>query len=331
MEAMEAPQTKEISLPKKKSRRWLKVSLISVGALLVLMVVAVIYFMNHITPKEAAVFAAKAPDNKGKIIHVNGFDLWYKETGNPNGEPIIVIHGGPGLSSYYFHDNLDFLNQKNRVIFYDQRGCGNSQSKSDLQNYSLKHLTEDLDVIINDYVKTKPVILLGHSFGAIVAMQYALDHPKNVDQLILVSTPFIKSRMQPGMLFKLYRTLPPIHDPEATNKWYHHRLTKFYNTTLYQPDAGAKLDIGPASYAPVMSITKKMQHFSLKDRLPGFDKKTLIIYGAADKGVISIKDQLTLHKDLPNSTLVKFNHSGHWSFIEEPEKFQKTVLDFVEK
>ncbi|MDT8977368.1 alpha/beta hydrolase [Paenibacillus sp. chi10] len=319
----------EVGQTKRKSRRLLKVSLLVVGILLVMMTVSILYIVNEVTPKAAAVFSARTPDKEGKIIPVNGFNLWYKETGNPNGEPIIVIHGGPGLSSYYFHDYLDFLKQKNKVIFYDQPGTGNSESKSDLQNYSFQHLTDDLDVIVNDYAKKKPVTLLGHSFGAIVALQYALDHPGNVDQLILVSTPFIQSTMQPEMLLKLYRTLPPINDPEATNQWYHQRLTEYYNTTFYHPGGGEKLDLGPASYAPMMSIFKTMQNFSLKDRLPGFDKKTLIIYGEADKDVISIKDQLILHQDLPNSTLIKFENSGHWSFIEEPEKFRKTIMDFL--
>lgn len=316
---------------KKKSRRLLKGILISIGALLVLMVLSSAIIMHEVTPKAAAVFAAKVPDNDGKLIKVNGFNLWYKEAGNPNGEPIIIIHGGPGLSSHYFQDKLDFLEKKYRVIFFDQRGCGNSESKSDLKNYSFKQLTDDLDVIVNQYVKTKPVILLGHSFGSIVALQYSLDHPQNIDKLILVSTPFIQTTMQPDLLFKLYRTLPPINDPAATNKWYHERLVDYYNSTLYNPNSGIKLDIGPTSYAPMMSIFKGMQNINLKNRLSGFDKKTLIIYGAADNRVISIGDQFALHKGLSNSTLVKFEHSGHWSFIEEPQKFSQTVTDFLNK
>ncbi|WP_438432123.1 alpha/beta fold hydrolase [Gorillibacterium sp. sgz500922] len=331
--AMEAEPriSAEAVQPKKKSRRWLKIGLLIMGGLLVLMSLAGILLYFDITPTKAAVASAGIPNGEGELLEVNGFNLWYKQTGNPQGAPIIAIHGGPGLSSYYFHNYLDFLNEKNQVIYYDQRGCGNSESKSELQNYGFAQLTDDLDVIVNHFGKTQPVTLLGHSFGAIVALQYALDHPDKVDKLILVSTPFIKSTMQPGMLLQLYRTLPPMGSPKAVNQWYSKRMAEYYKSTLYKPADDEKLDIGPASYAPMMSVFKTMKSFSLKDRLPGFDKTTLIIYGAAEKEVISTKDQLTLHQDLPNSTLVKFDHSGHWSFLEEPENFQKTVLDFLAK
>lgn len=305
--------------------------------LIMLIRVLMHYLINRlvkaIRPKKAVVMPARV-DHTAKVIHVNGFDLWYKEIGNPEGKAVIIIHGGPGLSSHYFANYLDFLEKDYRVIYYDQRGCGSSEFKSDCSLYTFDSLIEDLDVIVNDYIKEKQVVLMGHSFGATVALKYALDHAEKIEKLILISNGIIKSRVLSviAFLFQFYKgSFPPIEDPEATNLWYQSRLVDSYRDTFYNPNNMDLIELGYPSYATMLSELKSMDNFNFAKQLTGFDKETLIIHGVKEPDGYSKRDQIFLHKALKNSTMVQFNQSGHWSFIEEPEKFQRTILNFLEK
>jgi proline iminopeptidase len=329
-----------------KIGRIIKTLIVVLLFLLLIMFLTAVAIGKAIWPRRAVVLparlnyrdtvAASTRMNRetARIIKANDFHLWFQETGNPQGETVIVIHGGPGLSSYYFHNYLDFLKKDYHVILYDQRGCGLSEFKSDCRWYTFSGLENELDAIIKSYVKGRPLILLGHSFGATIALQYALDHPAKVAKLILVSNTFIKAHSDLLIPYfrKLYQdSFPPLNDPEATNQWYHDRLAVVYGRSFYNPVNRRLLDIGDVSYATALHEMKSMRDFDLEARLPGFVKPTLSIYGARELETFAAEDQIILHRKLKNSQLVRFAHSGHWSFMEEPEKFRETVLNFLKK
>jgi proline iminopeptidase len=101
--------------------------------------------------------------------------LWTAETGR--GEPVIMCHGGPGL--WDMSGSLAArLAERLTVIRWDQRGCGRSERRGP---YSVARCVADLDAIFGQRTKAA---LFGHSWGATLALRYALDHPDRVSALV---------------------------------------------------------------------------------------------------------------------------------------------------
>jgi len=115
----------------------------------------------------------------------DGTKLFVKKSGT--GPICIFIHGGPGAWSKSF-ERLKGNNLETNLsmVYYDQRGCGRSQ-KSASGDYSLERMTKDIDLIRKHYGATK-VYLMAHSFGGILALNYALSHPDHVKGLILANS-----------------------------------------------------------------------------------------------------------------------------------------------
>lgn len=110
-------------------------------------------------------------------------DLYIKVSGN--GPPCIFIHGGPGAWSKSFEIMKgNQLEENFRMIYYDQRGCGKS-SKSN--NYNLSRMILDIEEI-RKHLDLQKIIVMGHSFGGIIATEYCLQFEENVDGLVLLNS-----------------------------------------------------------------------------------------------------------------------------------------------
>ncbi len=95
---------------------------------------------------------------------------------------IIVLHGGPALPHYDLDVRSSRLRTEGRVVYYDQRGCGLSAPAA---SYHWRDHVADLDRIINHVAPGQPVVLFGGSWGAKLALLYALEHPERVRAMIL--------------------------------------------------------------------------------------------------------------------------------------------------
>lgn len=110
----------------------------------------------------------------------DGCRLWATDAGA--GEPLVLCHGGPGLWDM-FGDLAAVLATRMRVVRWDQRGCGRSERRGP---YSMARTVRDLDAV-RQHFGFERVAVLGHSWGASVALRYALDHPDRVSKLVYVS------------------------------------------------------------------------------------------------------------------------------------------------
>lgn len=119
---------------------------------------------------------------KDTLLPINGTSIFIREIGK--GSPIIIVHGGPGLNHSYFLPHLNSLAKKNRLIFYDQRACGNSSGMLDSTQMSLSLFVEDIEEIRKN-LKLGKVAILAHSWGGLVAMNYASKYSQNISALIL--------------------------------------------------------------------------------------------------------------------------------------------------
>jgi proline iminopeptidase len=122
--------------------------------------------------------------NQTSLAVGDGHSLFIHDWGNKSAsKPIICLHGGPGSST---RDKFKAMfNPKNqRVIFFDQRGCGKSIPYGELRNNTTDKLIEDINTIA-DSLKIKKFIIAGGSWGSCLALAYAIKYPKRVLGLVL--------------------------------------------------------------------------------------------------------------------------------------------------
>lgn len=113
----------------------------------------------------------------------DGHRIYYEQSGNPNGIPVCVVHGGPGGSSTpklrsFFNPN-DY-----HIIMFDQRGCGQSRPHAQLEHNSLSNLMDDMEYIRKE-LKIDKWMLFGGSWGTTLSLIYAQTYPENVLAMIL--------------------------------------------------------------------------------------------------------------------------------------------------
>ncbi|WP_036436916.1 prolyl aminopeptidase [Mycoplasma elephantis] len=123
------------------------------------------------------------PYEKGYLKLSDLHTMYYEICGNPNGIPIINIHGGPGGSSSKEARQL-FNPDKFKIIFYDQRGCGNSTPYAEIKDNNTNELIEDIEKL-RRFLKLDKISLFGGSWGTTLSLLYAIKYPNNIHKMIL--------------------------------------------------------------------------------------------------------------------------------------------------
>jgi proline iminopeptidase len=129
----------------------------------------------------------------------DGHEVYVEQVGNPNGTPVIFLHGGPG-SSCKDHHRCFFNPEKFHIILMDQRGAGRSRPSGRLKHNTTKHLILDLEMI-REKLSIEKWLLFGGSWGATLALLYAQQYKQNVLALILRGT-FLARAIDADWFFK---------------------------------------------------------------------------------------------------------------------------------
>lgn len=119
--------------------------------------------------------------------------LFFEDIGNPALEPLLFLHGGPGLGCEEKHRTAFNLN-KYRVILLHQRGSGRSQTQGEINDNTTQHIVKDIEVL-RKRLKLEKFSILGSSWGAVPAALYTAENPSRVNWLILKS-PFLARRKE---------------------------------------------------------------------------------------------------------------------------------------
>ena len=118
-------------------------------------------------------------------------EIYVEECGNPNGKPVIFVHGGPGGGSNAryrrFHDPETY-----RIILFDQRGCGRSTPYASLEDNTTWHLVSDMEAI-REELRIDKWQVFGGSWGSTLGMTYAQTHPERVSELPGSAKPVVYS------------------------------------------------------------------------------------------------------------------------------------------
>lgn len=272
---------------------------------------------------------------------VNGTSLYVKQMGE--GEPLLVIHGGPGLSHDYFLPHMQALAENFTLILFDQRACGRSDTNVDASDITLNHFSRDIAGIL-DALRIERAHVLGHSFGGLLAMKFATEFPERTKSLILCNSVSgskefdeLSKQKQQGVMTE--------DDNNARTKIF--ASNEFKNGSPASYEELFKVNFKRAFYDTLLIDELKLnlnENFSKTSRLlyglgadlvaydfhPALAKlniPSLVIHGAADLIPIEVSEKLA--DTLQNGTLVVMEKSGHFPFIEEQKEFNKILTSFI--
>jgi proline iminopeptidase len=138
-----------------------------------------------LTPSSTAVLGSqRSATPRENRIPVGGADLYSREVGQ--GTAVIVLHGGPDFDHSYLLPELDRLSDSFHLIYYDQRGRGRSADRVQPEDVTLTSDIVDLEKVRQSF-HLDSMVLLGHSWGTVLALEYALRYPERVSRLILMN------------------------------------------------------------------------------------------------------------------------------------------------
>ena len=271
-------------------------------------------------------------------IRVGDCEIYCEQEGS--GTPIVLLHGGPGATHHYFHPSFSRAADFARVIYYDQRGCGASEFKAG-EGYSLAQAVADLERL-RETLGIERWVVLGHSYGGILAQRYALEHPERLAGLVLVGSSLgFEADTGPS------RQGEYISDEERARIREIHRTTdltlaqKVYNAFrngdwkrqhFCKPseDRFAQIALYEWSHDPDFRSALNLQ-VSWLDLRGGFKDcpiPTLIVEGKWDLTWGEKKPEV-LRANHPQARLVVLDHAGHSPFASNPDEFFRLLREFI--
>jgi proline iminopeptidase len=289
------------------------------------------------------------------FVDANGVLIYYTAFGQ--GDPLVVVHGGPGASHDYLLPGLLPLARTNRLVFIDERGSGKSERLEDPTGYTVEAMVEDVEAVRRELHLGK-INLLGHSYGGVLAQAYALKYQDNLAHLVLAST-FHSTRQLNEVFRKMMAAMTPelrarIEGFEKAGLFGHgkdfekNRYPSAYMEAawgegyfpyLYQkhPDPGYDpTDTGGMSWDLYRAmwgshgeyvIDGNLTSVEYADRLPALHVPTLITVGDHDESDPSIARDM--QHCIPGSKLVVLPDSGHMTFVDQPKLFLSAIDDFL--
>ena len=186
------------------------------------------------------------PFNSGYLDVGNKHSIYWEECGNPNGTPIMFLHGGPGAGCFPVHRRFFDPNHW-RIILFDQRGCGRSTPTGSIQANTTQYIISDIEMIRKDLDIDKFVIF-GGSWGSLLALAYGVQYPDKCIGFILRGIFLGTTEELRWFLFEMGRFFPDAHKdflsvlPEIEQK---DLLPNFYKRLL-NPDPKVHLNAAQA-------------------------------------------------------------------------------------
>jgi len=267
--------------------------------------------------------------------------LFYEVIGE--GDPIIVVHGGPGMDHNYLRPGLDVLASSRALVYYDQRGTGRSDATLDSASINLDAFVNDIDEL-RQALGYDRVVVLGHSFGGLIAVAYAMDHPENVRALVLMNT------VEPGSQWATatarraaqMRTLADSaelaelvalpgykeRDPAIMSRMYQ----AAFRGTLRDRDKISEINLAMSRRTAqngsdvARLLGTSMSGLDWWDRLPALQVPTLVVHGRFEPAPTAMAAALA--DAFPQGRLAVLE-TGHFPYVEDPAGLVAAVAGFL--
>ena len=268
----------------------------------------------------------------------DGIELYFEKEGK--GTPCIFLHGGPGYWSKSFqHYAQDLLENSLEMIYLDQRGCGRSEHSLD---YSLNRLITDLEEL-RESLHVEQWYLMGHSFGGILAVNYAHRFPERTMGLILSNVTLSMRHSFEHMMQKGRELLGKKRKDSVTEQPFmddfYEMVSALLEKDLYfdfqyrNPVNKEKMDIvdqeglasDPQFQYSVFSSEEYFENFTWMTQ--HIIKPVLVLGGAYDDAVGP--EHYRMFR-FPNAE-VQVLEGSHHPYIESPTEFQQAIGHFIER
>jgi len=250
--------------------------------------------------------------------------LFYRELGK--GNPIIILHGIFGSSDNWLTVGKK-LSEKNKIYLVDQRNHGQS-FHSKIFNYQV--MAQDIKDFMEDHL-IKKVILIGHSMGGKVAMNFAISYPEKLIKLVIVDiAPKVYKVHHENILKGLSSmNLATIQSRKMADEYLANYVPEIEVRQFLLKNL-ARNDIGKFKWKLNLNAIKKNVKL-MGDELDtdnSFNGPTLFIRGG-NSNYITEGDKSSFKNYFKNSSLITIPNSGHWVHAEQPEKFMVVVNKFI--
>ncbi|PCH99238.1 MAG: prolyl aminopeptidase [Alphaproteobacteria bacterium] len=267
--------------------------------------------------------------------------IYWEQCGNPDGVPVVVLHGGPGQGAS--HDMRRFFDPDfYRIVIFDQRGCGRSQPLGEVENNTPSHLVSDIE-ILRQTLKIGKWHVFGGSWGAVLALLYASEHPEACASLIVRSVSLFTPKDIDWFINGMRRVFPEVWDRFQKKRG--EDLLKNYNVALASEDEEKRINAAlqwvdyegacATLYPQFRTITTKDQkntawvlarleahyylHHVFTDESVILDKVEnfrhvpgVIIHGRYDM-ITPLESAYKLHKKWPEADYIVVPDGGHSS------------------
>jgi pimeloyl-ACP methyl ester carboxylesterase len=245
-----------------------------------------------------------------------GTRIYYQVTGSPGSQPPLLLSHGFGASSEMWRPNVAALAADRQVITWDLRGHGRSDSPDDPEQYSHAACVADMAALL-DAAGTERAVVGGLSLGGFLSLTFALEHPQRVDAVVLCDTG------------------PGFRSDQARQRW----NDRAYATAarLERDGLGALGDPGIAAYghrsAHGLALASRgmlaQQDGRVIEALASIKVPVLVLVGARDEAFVPAAGYLTAK--IPGAVQVVVPDAGHMSNVDQPDRFNQSVLAFLSR
>lgn len=259
--------------------------------------------------------------------------------------PLIVIHGGPGLTKDYLLPQMARLSMFSESVFYDQRGSGKSTGEITPENMTVDVFVEDLEFLRRTLGYGK-ISLLGHSWGGLLAMHYAIAYPANLDKLVLMNPmPGSSDEYDSYSIEWLPQSDPARAELDRLEKSeefakgdpatfaYYYRI--IFSRFCKDPSRADELNLNMTQKSALNGVKVReligknlfSKPYNLHGKLKNLKIPSMIIQGDSD--LIPISVGRNLHNSLQGSRWALIENSGHFPYVENPAELFYNLKDFL--
>jgi pimeloyl-ACP methyl ester carboxylesterase len=238
----------------------------------------------------------------GAYVQLGPVRTWYDERGE--GDPLVLMHGGL-VDARFFDPNVGPLAERFHVFLPERRGQGHTPDVEGPITYQL--MTDDTIAFI-DHVVGEPADLVGHSDGAFVAMQVAMQRPDLVKRLVMISGGFNKSgEAMPDM------------------EWDVEALTQFLGPAYGEvsPDGVAHFPVVAKKIGDMAAVEPNLEAAELAK----VTARSLVMF--SDDDLMTLTHAVDMYDALPNAELAIVPGTSHFLMQEKPDLVNRIVLDFL--
>ena len=269
-----------------------------------------------------------------------GYQVNVEEFGTKGPRLIVLLHGF-GASIFSWRTVTGALSKLGHVVAYDRHGFGNTpmveRSKTH-DAYSLSAQVEILHSIVTSKAKSRPVVLVGHSAGALVVTEFILRHPELATAVILESPAVWRKPPIPRWLGKLLRAKSLEPRAEKLLEGFATSGMKILRDSFFD-QAKLTQDVVDGYTAPMSRPEWKLalwrfmtasQANQVRSNLWRIEMPTLIITGDHDK-IVKVEDTFKVAERIAGHSIYLVPNTGHLAHEEDPKDFLRVVTRFIEK